>query len=289
MYFQCRALHFHESISLPLRLAPDFKLGRVFPAGDGCPKQPGRFQALIRAYLCRDLTDNEERLDAFQALLGENDGRDGLRAAHFLGLPLFHPDVFLATGVVSETDRLAASLGWICDWATSSKTPTPPSCYANNSYPSWTWLAWNLGSGHTMADNMFSFNLVGDTSPILNGVSAPPAMEISVGYKDQTVLSWEVDRDAISQKSGVATFLRLRTFCFDLDVSVDQQSNLVTMQDAALSNGNRLVIEAMVKAAVPRDSGPKKHERPTQAYRLVGVCSCQAETGAGAPSAPPRP
>ncbi|KAK2603772.1 hypothetical protein QQS21_004057 [Conoideocrella luteorostrata] len=269
VYFQCRALHCYESISLPLRLASDFNLGRVFPVGDGCPKQSGQFKDLIKAYMCRDLTNSEERLDAFKALLREYERMDGLAVKHFLGLPLFHPDDFVTTGVVSETDRLAASLGWICDWTTSFETPVEPSCYRTTSFPSWTWLAWNLRSGLTMADIMFSFNLVGNASPILNGVSAAPRMEISVGFKDDTVLSWEIDGDAISRKDKTITFLRLETFCFDLSISVDK--DLVRVQDVALSRGNRLLIEAIIQGALLEASGESPPGYLKQEYQLVGV------------------
>lgn len=268
IYFQCRTLHCHESISLPLRLAPSVTLGRIFPIGDGCPKQSGQFKDLIKAYMCRDLTNNEERLDAFKALLGEYARMDGLAVKHFLGLPLFHPDDFVTSRVVSETDRLATSLGWICDWTGSFETPTEPSCYRTNSFPSWTWLAWNLREGLTPVDNRFSFNLVGNTSPILDGVSAAPRMEISVGFKDGMVLSWEIDGDAIARKDDAITFLRLETFCFDLSFTVDPDTRLAKLKDVALSRGNRALVEAMVSASLTSE---QKGMDPTREFKCLGV------------------
>ncbi|EFY94205.1 Heterokaryon incompatibility [Metarhizium robertsii ARSEF 23] len=244
MYFQCRTLHCHESLSLPLRLAPSISLGRVFPAGDGCPRQPGQFKDLIKTYMCRDLADNQGRLDALRALLREYARMGGLAVKHFLGLPLFHPDDFVTSRVVSETDRLAAGLGWICDWTGSVE----PSCRRTASFPSWTWLAWNLREGLTAADSKFAFNLVGDVSPILHGVSAAPRMEISVGFKDAAVLSWEIDGDAISKKSEAIAFLRLETFSFDLAFTVEGAQ--AKLGDVALASENRALVEAMITASL---------------------------------------
>jgi hypothetical protein len=251
VYFQCRLLHCHESISLPLRLAPSISLGRVFPVGGACLKSAD-FKDLVRAYMCRHLTNNKERLDAFRPLLQEYARIDHLPVRHFLGLPLFHPDDFVTSGVVSETDRLAASLGWICDWPTPFEAPGEPSCYSTSSFPSWTWLAWNLRSGLTPADSKFAFNLVRDMSPILDGVSAAPMMEISVGFKDATVLSWEIDGDAIARKTDAITFLRLETFCFDLAFS--KENGAAKLQDAALTSQGRALVEAMLTASEP--NGP---------------------------------
>lgn len=251
IYFQCRALHCYESISLPLRLAPDFTLGRVFPLGDGEPKQSGQFKDLVKEYMCRELGNNEERLDAIKPVLQQYSRMDDLPVTHFLGLPLFHPDDFVTSRVVSETDRLAASLGWICDWTTSFETPTEPSCYkASSPFPSWTWLSWNLQPGLTTIDNKFAFNLVGDTSPLLDGVSATPKMEISIGFDDATVLSWEIDGDAISKKATAITFLRLETFCCDLQFTIDK--GVVKLHaDVAMTTANKALIEAMLTASLP--------------------------------------
>ncbi|KAG5978478.1 hypothetical protein E4U55_006167 [Claviceps digitariae] len=284
VYFQCRALHCYESLSLPLRLASDWKLGRVFPAGDARATQSGQVKHLIKAYMCRDLTNHDERLDAFKALLQEYERADALAVQNFLGLPLFHPDDFVTTGVVSETDRLAASLGWIVrdeitsttstttafatNSATTLETPAAEPCCSRTttSFPSWTWLAWRLRrqKATPTPDNLFfSFNLVGDTSPLLQGVSAAPRMEISVGFKnDPTVLSWEIDGDAISKKPKQAiSFLRLETYCFDLTASVDKTgappaAAVCCLHEqpgtaaAALGRRNRRFVQNMVQAAL---------------------------------------
>ncbi|KAG5949967.1 hypothetical protein E4U53_005599 [Claviceps sorghi] len=317
VYFQCRALHCYESLSLPLRLAPDWKLGRVFPAGgDGPSTQPGRVKHLIEAFMCRDLTNHDERLDAIKALLPEYGRADAPAVQYFLGLPLFHPDDFVMTGVVSQADRLAASLGWIvCDGtsttantasaaqatattATTLEAPAEPCCSrTTTSFPSWTWLAWRLRRKKTVPtpDNLsFSFNLVGETSPVLQGVSAAPGMEISVGFtNDHTVLSWEMDGDAISTKpTETISFLRLETYCFELTAFVDAAHppaaaaaaiwSLQEQQAAALGAQDRRVVQDMVQAVLPRakvsppasaadhpldeTAAPAKHEMP-----LLGV------------------
>jgi hypothetical protein len=55
----------------------------------------------------------------------------------------------------------------------------------------------------------------------LGTVRAPPGMEISVGFADGALLSWEIDGDAIDTKSGRITHLHLKTYCFDLRIQKD--------------------------------------------------------------------
>ncbi|KAG6009944.1 hypothetical protein E4U21_000715 [Claviceps maximensis] len=331
VYFQCQTLHCYESLSLPLRLAPDWKLGRVFPAGDARPTQSsGQVKHLIKAYMCRDLTNHEERLDAFKALLHEYERADALAVQNFLGLPLFHPDDFATTGVVSETDRLAVSLGWIVrdesnttstrisngsdssnnSATTTSETPIEPCCSRTTaSFPSWTWLAWRLRRQKTTPtpDNLFfSFNLVGDTSPLLQGVSAAPRMEISVGFtNDATVLSWEIDGDAISRKPKEAvSFLRLETYCFDLSAFVDKTGapaatvcRLQVHQDttaAALGRRNRRLVQDMIQAALAPPSSSAADQTSdhqttapaSQELPLLGVLVSGRNWKGGGPSSP---
>lgn len=255
-YFQCRALHCHESVSLPLRLAPGVNLGRVFPPA-GAPR-PGQLKERIGAFMVRDMERSEDRLDAFRGVLREYARMDGLAVDHFLGLPLFHPDAFVNVTVVSQTDRLAVGLGWIPDRASLLEHPPQPryALDARTAFPSWTWLAWTLRAGHGAAGHAFGLNLVGEASPIVDGVCCAPRMEISVGFADRTVLSWEIDGEAIARKADAIAFLRLETYCFD--VHVRRAAAAVTLDDdaAPLSGSSKAAIEAWVRAAPPPDDGP---------------------------------
>ncbi|KAG6236222.1 hypothetical protein E4U24_007910 [Claviceps purpurea] len=305
VYYQCRALHCYESISLPLRLASDWTLGRVFPAGDTAarPQESGEVTRLIKTYMCRELANPEERLDAFRGLLRSYERMDTFPMRHFLGLPLFHSDDFEMPGVVSETDRLAVGLGWmIRDSMSRSSTVLPPMagletpvdelyCHARRttSFPSWTWLAWTLHLESQNNNNKpsstssdidpiipadkhnlfsFSFNLVGDTSPLVRGVSAPPGMQISVGFQDASsgILPWESNGDAMAKtpyEEGVS-FLRIKTFCFGVSVAgkggrvlcLQEQDDDAAGATALGDTDGRLVLD-MVHGVLPGGSVPE--------------------------------
>ncbi|PNY29116.1 Heterokaryon incompatibility [Tolypocladium capitatum] len=253
-YFQCRALHCHESVALPLRLAPGFSLGRVFPPA-GAPR-PAQLKERIGAFMARDVSRGEDRLDAFRGVLREYARIDALAVDHFLGLPLFHPGDFVNVAVVGRTDRLAVGLGWMPDRTPPSPPDPPEPCYALDAaaaFPSWTWLAWTLRAGHGAAGHVFGFNLVGEASPMVDGVRSPPRMDAYVGFADGSVLSWEADGEAIAGKADAVAFLRLRTYCFDVRVrrARPQAGSRALDDDAPLSRANRATVEAWIRAAPP--------------------------------------
>lgn len=239
IYFQCQALHCHESLSLPLKYAPGLNFGRVFPPSTEDILQPTKLKNHIKAYLAKSLTDTDDHLDAFRGLLHEYSRLEKLPVEHLLGLPLFHPDDFTRHKVVSQTDRLAVALGWMANRTLPSSSLSSSTTSSHDDllhspvidpyslidspcpFPSWTWLAWRLNQtmyNYNTPSYSFNFNLVDDTSPLLDGVTAAPQMEISVGFRDGMVLSWEIDGDAIARKADKIEMLRLKTFCFDLAV-----------------------------------------------------------------------
>jgi hypothetical protein len=245
-YFQCRSLHCHETLSLPLSLAPNLNLGRVFPE-HGAGISPGHLENQIRDFISRDLSRPSERLDAFRGILHHYSNLP-LAVDHFQGLPLFHPGSFSPERIVSQTDRLAVGLGWMPHHSVpSARGYVDPYVLDEESwdsdgslFPSWTWLAWKLRPGQVALNHSFSFNLLEDAVAImpsqsvssnisqttagaksLGSVRAPPRMEISVGFADGALLSWEIDGDAINTKSDRITHLHLKTYCFDLRVQKD--------------------------------------------------------------------
>ncbi|KAL7925480.1 heterokaryon incompatibility domain-containing protein [Trichoderma austrokoningii] len=244
IYFQCQTLHCHESLSLPLQYAPGLNFGRVFPSSIDDALQPNKIKNHIKAYLAKSIGNTDDRLDAIRGLLHEYSAREKLPVENFLGLPLFHPDDFTKHKVVSQTDRLAIALGWMPSRPLPSSSVSSSSATSShddliyspaidpyslidtpNPFPSWSWLAWHLSQttssstyNYNIPSHTFNFNLVDDASPLLDRVSAPPGMEISVGFSDGMVLSWEIDGDAIARKADKIEMLRLKTFCFDLTV-----------------------------------------------------------------------
>lgn len=240
IYFQCQALHCHESLSLPLKYAPGLNFGRVFPSSIDDVLQPNKIKNHIKAYLAKSISNTDDRLDAFRGLLHEYSAREKLPVENFLGLPLFHPDDFTKHKVVSQTDRLAIALGWMPSRPLPSSSVSSSSATSSHDdlvynpaidpysltdtpslFPSWSWLAWRLNQttySYNTPGHSFNFNLVDDAAPLLDRVSAPPGMEISVGFSDGMVLSWEIDGDAIARKADKVEMLRLKTFCFELTV-----------------------------------------------------------------------
>ena len=241
-YFQCGALHCHESVSVPLRCAADFTLGRVFPLQGVEGMDIRRF---IGSYMPRAYQRAEDRLDACRAIWRVFAKQTDARVDVFMGLPLFEPDAFANLKIVSQTDRLAVGLSWFISTRTtgssSSATQPPPSSEADCSldtslyFPSWTWLAWNIRPDSDAAQNPRAFrihlaaNEGAAAAVVADGLCAPPGTEISVGFADGLVVSWEIDGEAIARRTERIAFLRVRTFCFDVLVT----KNAAADDDAA--------------------------------------------------------
>ncbi|KAF4978653.1 hypothetical protein FZEAL_4996 [Fusarium zealandicum] len=217
IYFQCQSLHCHESISFPLQTKPALNLGRVFPL-TGVGSRTGDFKNQVNGYLNRDFTFPEDRLDAFRGVLDQYAQMDP-PMDNLLGLPLFHANDFKNQISPSRTDRLAIALGWKLDPVGDTEISTYP-MYLHGSFPSWTWLAWKLRPEYKGYGPYFSLCQIGDESPLVDNISSVPNMDVSVGFKDDKVLSWEDQGDAIADCSTPISFLRLKTYCFDLRLTV---------------------------------------------------------------------
>ncbi|PTB68011.1 HET-domain-containing protein [Trichoderma citrinoviride] len=300
VYFQCQAIHCHESLALPLKYAPGLNLGRVFPHSTEAALHPTRFKNHIKAYLAKSLTNTDDYLDAFRGLLHEYSRREKRPVEHLLGLPLFHPDDFSKHKVVSQTDRLAVALGWmpVRTLPSSSMSSSTTSSYDDLlhnpvvdpyslidspcPFPSWTWLAWRPNQttyNYNTPSYTLNFNLVDDTSPLLDGVSAAPGMEISVGFSDGMVLSWEIDGDAIARKADKIEMLRVKTYCFDLAVKstsgvLGAHPSLALAEPAAsiLGRSASESVDAWIRRSSVTVLPASADEAPVEPeYHLIGV------------------
>ncbi|ETR99955.1 HET-domain-containing protein [Trichoderma reesei RUT C-30] len=300
VYFQCQAIHCHESLALPLKYASGLNFGRVFPPSTDAALQPIRFKNHIKAYLAKSLTHTDDHLDAFRGLLHEYSRRERQPIEHLLGLPLFHPDDFSKHKVVSQTDRLAVALGWmpvrtLPSSSISSSTTSSYDDLLHNPvvdpyslidspcpFPSWTWLAWRPNQttySYNTPNYTLNFNLVDDNSPLLDGVSAAPGMEISVGFSDGMVLSWEIDGDAIARKADKIEMLRIKTYCFDLAVKstsgvLGAHPSLALAEPAAsiLGRSASESIDAWIRRSSVTVLPASADEAPAEPeYHLVGV------------------
>lgn len=281
-YFQCHTLHCHESVAMPLRLALGVgRAGRVFPAADGASR-PGRLREHIEAFMARDMARPADRLDAFRGVLRACARVEDLPVGDLLGLPLFHPDAFVnVASVVSQTDRLAVGLGWIPGgrWRRPTTAVSGEEGEGDRglfcrimdgaSFPSWTWLAWKLrpgphpppggGRGTAAGRASFRFNLVGEASPVIDGVCAPPGMELSIGFGDGSVMSWEIDGDAVAHKAEPVAFIRVETYCADFCLRRGGSGpwpSWVLDGAVPLSEDNKDAIGAWIQAAPPPPPPP---------------------------------
>jgi hypothetical protein len=149
-------------------------------------------------------------------------------------------------------------------------------------FPSWTWLAWRPNQttyNYNTPSYSFNFNLVDDTSPLLDGVSAAPGMEVSVGFSDGMVLSWEIDGDAIARKADKIEMLRLKTYCFDLNVKrtpagAGNRSTLSLAEPVASALGRSAseYIDAWIRRSSVTTLFASAEDTPVDPeYHLVGV------------------
>lgn len=261
VYFQCGALHCHESISIPLRLAPSFGIGRIFPL-DGV--ESADIRNLIGAYMVRDLSRSQDRLDAFRGLSRAYATRSTDRVDTFMGLPLFDPASFTNLKIVSQTDRLAIAMSWMWSGRIVSSSQESDSdlepCYLDNTahFPSWTWLSWRIRQEQPIAQSGRSFRipLTNEEFPsVVDGLSAPPRTEVSVGFADGLIVSWEIDGVAISRRAEPITFLRIKTFCFDIKVTKKEDDWQVTEPAGMFDQATRDTILLYVRSShVPADA-----------------------------------
>uniref|UniRef100_A0A8H7TPV5 Heterokaryon incompatibility domain-containing protein n=1 Tax=Bionectria ochroleuca TaxID=29856 RepID=A0A8H7TPV5_BIOOC len=226
IYFQCRTLHCHETLSLPLQYAPGLNLGRIFPDG-GAGTRPEVLSKQIQTYLTKDFEFPEDRLKAFQGVL-RHYSKIPRGMNNFLGLPLFNVDDFAQEPVANRTSQLAVALGWTPERVSPSPYLDPLILSHEGHYPSWTWLSWYPRPGHSQSNQTFRFNLVEESKARpLDGVSAPSKMKISVGFEGGKVLSWEDDETALSNEVEPIKFLRLSTFCVDIRLTKDEENLII--------------------------------------------------------------
>ncbi len=262
-YFQCGALHCHESVSIPLRLAPSFALGRIFPP-DGVGSADIR--RLIGTYMTREIARPQDRLDAFRGLSRAYATRSRARVDTFMGLPLFDPDSFTNVKVVSQTDRLAVAMSWLWSGRAVSSSREAQGdlepCHLDTTapFPSWTWLSWRIRQDQPVSLSGHSFCIpqtTGDQpAPVADGLCAPPRTEVSVGFADGLLVSWEIDGVAIARRAEPITFLRIKTFCFDVAVAKrDDDEWQVTAPADVLDQATRDTILALVRSSLTPPAG----------------------------------
>ena len=262
-YFQCQSLHCHESICYTLKTKPTLNLGRVFPL-NGAGTHSGEFKSQINDYISRDVTSLDERLDAFRGVLDRYEKMDP-PVENILGLPLYHSRDFKNVPPATRTDRLVVGLGWRAGQTTDDPNYVFP-MYLSDVFPSWTWAAWRLRPEHSDHDPLFQIYEVGDNAPLLDNVTAVPGLEISVGFEDHTVVPW-TDADYIKANPNSMSFLRIKTYCFDIHLRRDDEGN-TNMLEPDLQDPYRNVVASCLLRASTTDLSA---EPPAGDHDLVGV------------------
>ncbi|RMI99751.1 hypothetical protein BHE90_016883 [Fusarium euwallaceae] len=269
IYFQCQSLHCHETISYPLKTKPALNLGRVFPT-DGAGTRTRDYKNQVNGYLNREFTYPDDRLDAFRGILDQYAHMD-TPMDNILGLPLYHAKDFKnMPSAPTRTDRLAIGLGWRLDPAGDTEVSTHPMCL-QGPFPSWTWLGWKIRPEYTGYGPYFNLYQVGEDTPLIDNISAVPRMTISIGFKDDRVLSWEQHADAITARATPMSFLRLKTYCFSIRFTVrppsagsassSSSTSNVTLTSPDLRDTLRPSLAAMLlRAGSDAETPPGEHE-----------------------------
>lgn len=274
VYFQCRDLHCHESVSVSLHYAPGLNLGRAF-LETGAGTQPEHLRHQIKNYITKEFTDPKDRLIAFEGILRHYSKLER-SVDNFLGLPLFNVGDFGVEGAVSKTDRLAVGLAWLPEPTSPSQTHVDPYYLAYEElFPSWSWLAWRLRDGQNIENSKLKFDHADESSPQpFQGVQAAPKMEVSVGFEDDSVLAWEEDGDAINEKTERVTFLRLKTFSFELTITKEAEAVIMPFAPP-LPQSSRDTIKSWFQhaysASTDSQSTSDEASIPTGSYTLTGL------------------
>ncbi|KAH7152268.1 heterokaryon incompatibility protein-domain-containing protein [Dactylonectria estremocensis] len=263
-YFQCQHLHCHETISYPLQTQPTLNLGRVFPTS-GAGNHAKDFKAQVNGYMSREVTYPEDRLDAFRGVLDLYAHMDPA-VDNLLGLPLYHPQDFKNVPSVSRTDRLAVGLGWKHEHLGEADV-VAHSMFLQGPFPSWTWLAWKQRPEHPGYGPSFNLYEVCDDGPLIDNITASPHLDISVGFKDLSVLSWEEGGDAIAAKTSAINFLRLKSHCFDIHLNKDTEGN-IKLIDLDLRDPYPTALAALLLRATYNEPD---NEPPAGDHELVGI------------------
>ncbi|KAH8733540.1 heterokaryon incompatibility protein-domain-containing protein [Ilyonectria robusta] len=264
-YFQCQHLHCHETISYPLQTQPTLNLGRVFPSA-GAGTQAKDFKAQVNGYMSREVTYPEDRLDAFRGVLDRYAHMDPA-VDNLLGLPLYHPQDFKNVPSVTRTDRLAMGLGWKHEHVGEADV-LAHSMFLHGPFPSWTWLAWKQRPDFPGYGPSFNLYEVCDDGALIDNVTASPNLEISIGFKDLSVLSWEEEGDAIAAKTSSISFLRLKSHCFDIHLNKDTDGTIKVSEDLDLRDPYPSAIAAFLLRAA---YNMPDNEPPAGDHELVGI------------------
>lgn len=279
-YFQCEAMHCYESVSLPLRVAPDVGLGRLFPNPALNLENIEDEGVQVWKYMGRDIRPGD-RLDAFKAVLRRYEHSD-IWTQSFLGTAMLDLDRISEEPldrVVTQTDRMAIALSWTPS-APSHHATSPCAHIPSSPFPSWTWLSWHARVSTQKSPGALTLGLPRGS---IHKASASPGMEVGVGFKDGAVLNWEADGDGIAARPEEdVEFLRLKALCFDINIrrlniskrgDVAGEQGWCISEDSVMDDQGKEMVESWLRDDVHAD----EVERLTEGEESDGSGGQQAE------------
>ena len=225
-YFQCRAMHFPESISFTLRslhisngqrFPEKLDIWKAFPnrgVGNDLLSPRDRIEEFAR----RELTFDSDALNAFQGIIEEFKGLN--RPVHFLsGIPLIPSEYFVRSeiGKAREAAQLTFGLTW------GYRRRNQRKIHRRYAFPSWSWLDWKVETANRPAQVDF-FRLSSTKSPrakIILGFFQNH-VEIGVELPDSTVIPWQCNRTLIESKfeeGESPKYLHIKGWTFDLEIA----------------------------------------------------------------------
>ncbi|KAB5558362.1 heterokaryon incompatibility protein-domain-containing protein [Coniochaeta sp. 2T2.1] len=201
VYMQCRTGHCAESLILDgASVSKDgdrwgaFRRGHLFTDFARQAISEGRswLTDRIHEYLSRDLTYDNDRLNAFQGILGTfAEKRPGF--IHLLGIPLhvektYHgevadPDVLGLRGghPATSLDVLLCGLSWHFNEAMERRT----------ALPSWTWAGWKCRARSGSSDNLYLTASRWSHSHFSSSFDFHIEHDISIGIQFKSGLVWK--------------------------------------------------------------------------------------------------
>ncbi|KAM3067281.1 hypothetical protein ACMFMF_009779 [Clarireedia jacksonii] len=232
-YFQCRAMHCPESLSIPLqrlhistgeRFPETLSLWKAFPnrsVGNDLRSPMSR----IAEFIHRDLKFDVDALNAFQGIIEEF----GIskRPVRFLsGVPLAPSEyiIRLALDKASDTSQLVFGLTW---GDTAYFNFERRRLTRRMGFPSWSWLGWKVEVAEAgkikPGPKMELFGLKSTESPFSSRLpgSFKNHLDIELELPDSTVIAWEGNEAhirSIFDKGKIPTYLHIKGWTFDLAI-----------------------------------------------------------------------
>ena len=221
VYFQCCAMHCHETVSAPLeqlhtdslqRFRDAVCIARLWPLR-GLGKYPADLGDRIAEYSGKQLSVASDALCAFEGILARFATMEP--SVHAIwGVPVYNAQEITTSLSVGLSWCLAPSR-WLGDWREA------PRLSRRQGFPSWSWAGWVLNDGKCDFSLSFQPRFSPDKST-LSG--AEGLVEIDMQCQDGEILSWRCHSDRMlrmgSQLKPAPEILHISGLTYDCELRV---------------------------------------------------------------------